>query len=447
MKEAFEYLDKVINKNTKYLVVAVSFGPDSMALLDLLCNKYPNTNIVCAHVHHNHRAESDKEALDLKQYCKDNNIIFEMMKIDSYTNNKFTEEEARIKRYEFFDDLMKKYGATYLFTAHHGDDLVETVLMRLVRGSTIKGYSGIPLISDRNGYKIVRPLSYTTKKDLEEYCVNKNIPFAVDKSNNDLEYTRNRYRKNILPLLKEENKNVHKQFIKFSEELQECDKYVENASNDAYNNAVDNNIIDIKKLKKEENIIIKRVIQRYLYNIYGSDINKISDSHTELIINILMSDKASAEVSLPDDIIIVKSYNKLYYDKKVLAETYDYIINSKIALPNNYSIKKINNLENTTNYVTCFDSNEIALPLHVRNKQDGDKIEVLGLNGNKKITDIFITEKVPTKLRLTYPVVYDNNNIIIWIPGLKKSKYDKSKYGNYDIILKYYKEENNDTTK
>ena len=109
----------------------------------------------------------------------------------------------------------------------------------------------------------------------------------------------------------------------------------------------------------------------------------------------------------------------------------------KVLLPNNYTIERINTLDDTSNFVTAFSSKEISLPLYVRNKKDGDKIEILGLGGNKKIKDIFIDEKVDVSKRKNYPVVTDSNDSILWLPGLKKSKYDKSKNGKYDIILKY----------
>ena len=194
MQNVYNFLDNLgINKNDT-LIVGVSYGPDSMFLLSLLKTYFNNNKIVCAHVHHNHRKESDKEALDLKKYCDENNIIFEFMKIDSYVNNKFTEEEARNKRYEFFDELMNKYNAKYLFTAHHGDDLTETILMRIVRGSSIGGYSGIQLTSKRNNYELVRPLLYLNKEFIVNYCDENNIPYAVDITNLTDEQTRNRYR-------------------------------------------------------------------------------------------------------------------------------------------------------------------------------------------------------------------------------------------------------------
>ena len=115
MNEVESFLNSLNIKKNDVLVVAVSYGPDSMFLLDLLKNKYTSNKIICAHVHHNHRKESDEEARLLKEYCVKNRLIFEFMKIDKYNNGGFSEEEARNKRYEFFDTLMAKYDSKYLF--------------------------------------------------------------------------------------------------------------------------------------------------------------------------------------------------------------------------------------------------------------------------------------------------------------------------------------------
>ncbi len=147
MDSVYKFIDS-LNIKSEYVVTAISGGPDSMFLLEVL-KKY-NFKIVVCHVHHNHRAESDNEALMVEEYCKKNNMIFEFMKIEEYTNNTFTEVEARELRYKFFDKVLKKYNSDILFTAHHGDDLIETVLMRLTRGSSLKGYAGFEPISKRN---------------------------------------------------------------------------------------------------------------------------------------------------------------------------------------------------------------------------------------------------------------------------------------------------------
>lgn len=447
MENVYHFLDNLNINENKALVVAVSYGPDSMFLLDLIRNKYNKNMIVCAHVHHNHRKESDYEAEMLKQYCDNNNIKFEMMKITEYKNNKFTEEEARNKRYEFFDKLMNKYNSKYLFTAHHGDDLIETIMMRLVRGSSLKGYSGIHLISKRKNYNLVRPLLYLTKDNIMNFCIENKINYAVDKSNLDNDYTRNRYRNNLLPMLKIENKDVHMQFLKFSTALKESEEYLCKLTDDLYSKVLKNDFIDINSLLEEETLLIKRVIMKYFSEYYADDISLLNSNHILAAVNLLKNTKTNGKISLPNNINLIKSYNKLYFDKKKEYNSYCFEFDGFTRLPNNMVIEKNDVLDDTSNYATALDSKEISLPIYIRNKNDGDKIEILGLKGSKKIKDIFIDEKVDFEIRKNYPVVIDSKGEVLWLPGLKKSKYDKSKQGNYDIILKYQREVYNDTTK
>ena len=132
MQEIIDYLDKKLSSSDK-LVVAVSGGPDSMFLLDVLLKvrKTKDIDIIVAHVNHNVRSESYDEANKVKEYCIKNNIIFEYMIIDKYGTENF-HDYARSVRYKFFENLINKYQAKYLLTAHHGDDLTETILMRIV---------------------------------------------------------------------------------------------------------------------------------------------------------------------------------------------------------------------------------------------------------------------------------------------------------------------------
>ena len=210
MNEAYNYLINSINlKYGDSIIVAVSGGPDSMALIDLVLKVKKNLDItiVCAHVNHNLRDESKEEKKFVEKYCKKNNIIFEFLNIEHYENDNI-EAQAREKRYRFFEELVKKYNSKYLLTAHHGDDLMETILMRIVRGSTLKGYSGFQKVTNMNGYKIIRPLINVTKDKILDYMKNNHLKYAIDKTNLTDEHTRNRYRKYILPALKKEDIKV-----------------------------------------------------------------------------------------------------------------------------------------------------------------------------------------------------------------------------------------------
>ena len=135
MKNVYKFIESLNIKEEEYIVCAISGGPDSMCLLNILVelkNKY-KFKIVCAHVNHNMRVESNEEEIFVKNYCLDNDVVFEYMKITKYDNDNF-HKCARNIRYEFFENLIKKYHSKYLFTAHHGDDLMETVLMRIIGG-------------------------------------------------------------------------------------------------------------------------------------------------------------------------------------------------------------------------------------------------------------------------------------------------------------------------
>lgn len=441
MEKALYFLKEYLKKD-EVVVCATSGGIDSMALLYLLLElrKEININIICAHINHNLREESFEEYEFVEKYCKQNNIIFEGILFEKHKHGNF-EFESRKKRYNFFEFVLNKYSSRYLLTAHHGDDLIETVLMRLIRGSTLDGYMGFDMISDRNDYKILRPLIYYTKSDIKNYANQNNIEYREDKTNSDIKYTRNRYRKKILPLFKEENKDVHLKFLKFNNIIKESSTFINNYTNKVYEQIYIDNKININSIKDIDTFILKKVLLKILAEIYRENISYINDKHILAILEVLKSNKSNISINLPLEMIAEKSYD--YFEIKEVANVESYKIeirNSEIILPNGI-LKKVNDTKLTNNYVCHLDSSKIKLPLFVRNKNPGDFIEVLGLNGKKKVKDIFINEKVKKDIRSSYPVVVDSNNTVLWVPGLKKSKYDSLKTKNYDIILWYIDEE------
>lgn len=439
MKKVFKYIEESLVMNSSYIVAAISGGPDSMALLNILIqlrDKY-KFNIVCAHVNHNIRKESEQEKTFLENYCNKNNIIFEYMKIEKYNNNNFHDQSRKI-RYNFFESIIEKYNSKYLFTAHHGDDLMETILMRITRGSNLNGYSGFQLKSKRENYTIIRPLIFTTKNEILEYDINNDIPYVIDKSNEKDCYTRNRYRKYILPFLKQENKNVHKKYIKFSQELYKYEKFVETTSLSALNKIYFNNTLDIEKFLELDILIQEKVLEKILQDTYTDLLQLINHKHIEVIINLVKSNRPNSLITLPNNIIIRKEYNHLKFERKQdNINKYKLKLKDKIVINNNI-IEIVNECNDTSNNCIRLNSEEIKLPLYIRNRCIGDKIEVKGLNGTKKIKDIFINSKIGSKKRDEFPILVDSNDKILWLPGLKKSKYDKSKNEKYDIIVRYY---------
>lgn len=429
-------LDKFTFDNT--VVVGVSSGPDSMCLLDILRKK--TNNIIVCHINHNVRKESKEEEQFLKEYCKQNNLIFEGMTIEKYTENNF-ENEARNKRYKFYEKTLKKYNTKYLFLAHHGDDLIETILMKITRGSNLEGYAGIKEISHNKEYQIIRPLLSYTKEEILKYNKLHNIPYFIDKSNTNIKYTRNRFRKNILPLLKEEDINIHKKFLRYSKILEEYDNYIKKLINNNINNIFINNTIHINELNKLDAFLKKNTIYQILNIIYDNQTNIITEEHINNILKLIDSNKPNITLDLPQNKQLIKEYNKLYIKKKnkmLTTNEYKIKFDGNIIIEN-LEIYKVEEEDNDGNDICRLNTSQIKLPLYIRNKKDGDYIILKGSNNRKKIKDIFIEKKLPKRVRNNYPLLVDDNDNIIWIPNIKKSifcikKDEKDK--NYDIIIK-----------
>ena len=425
-------------KNDK-IVLGCSTGPDSMALLDMLLkirNKYDLT-IIVAHVNHNVRKESYEEAEFIKNYSDAHNLLFESMIIEEYGDDNF-HNEARNIRYEFFDHIVHKYHAQYLMTAHHGDDLMETILMRMVRGSNLNGYCGFKSIVDMGDYKIVRPLVSFTKKQLEEYDIINNVPYFIDKSNMKDTYTRNRYRKYVLPFLKEEDEKVHLKFLKFSNSLMEASDYISHITEKAIKRCIIDDVIKIDLFLNEDSFIQKEILYFYLSKYYQDDLILINDRHIDLIFNIIHCRKANVFINLPNNVIATKTYNDFYFKRDVdTILSYEIEFDHYVELPNHHSIEKIDDIDDNSNNICRLDSKEVALPLIVRTRQIGDKISIKGMNGSRKVKDIFIDKKISIQDRDSWPIVLDSLGNVVWIPGIKKSKFDKKNSECYDIILRY----------
>ena len=423
-----------------YVVIGVSAGPDSMCLLNIL-QKKTNKIIVC-HINHNVRKESIEEEEYITKYCKDNNLILEKMTIKNYQENNF-ENEARKKRYTFYEEILKKYNSSALFLAHHGDDLIETVLMKIARGSNIEGYAGIKEITNIKDYQIIRPLLNYTKEDILKYNKENNIKYYIDNSNKNENYTRNRYRIHILPFLKKEDKDIHKKFIKYSKTLIEYDDYIKREVQKNINTIYKKNIILIKELNKLDKFLIKNIVYYILNDIYQNQNNIITEKHIENIISIINNNKPNLKLDLPLEKEIIKEYDKLIIKEKEIEEkNYKIELKEKLEIKN-LIIKKTNNEEKDGNEVCRINTQDIKMPLYLRNRKKGDYIILKGSNNRKKIKDIFIEQKIPISKRNTYPLLVDAEDNIIWIPNIKKSKFCNKKNENYDIIIRCNEREEN----
>lgn len=445
MEKAYNKIKAFDIAKDDYVILACSYGPDSMVLLDIL--KKSKKKIVIAHVNHKIRKESDDEEKKLKKYAKENNMAFESHTIIKYPKGNF-ESNARKIRYNFFEKVIKKYNSKYLFTAHHGDDLVETILMRIVRGASFKGYAGFEEVTRVKNYYLIRPLINYSKEDIIIYANKNNISYAIDHTNYENDYTRSRFRNNIIPFLKRENKNIHEKFLSFSKEILLYDRYFNNKANKKYKSILVNNKINLEKFTIFDEIFQKKVIKKTLLNLYDEEIIKINNKHIELIFKLINNNKKNSYIYLPLNLKVIKSYNNLIFkfqDKK--QKEFCYLLQDNLKVDNGvFNILK-EDIKDTSNYIIRLNSRELNLPLKIRSRLNGDKIEVLNLNGSKKVNEIFIENKLNVENRDKFPVVVDAKNNVIWLPGLKKSKFSKQNNETYDIIIKYKKKEKSNEKK
>ncbi|MCH1626922.1 tRNA lysidine(34) synthetase TilS [Fredinandcohnia quinoae] len=439
------------------IIVGVSGGPDSLALLHYLYHfqKGKWKNLIAVHVDHMFRGkQSEEDLLFVKDYCNQLGIQFEAAQIDVTTyqqeHHLSTQVAARECRYQFLEEIMYKYNADYLALGHHGDDQVETILMRLVRGSKGNGYAGMQVVRPFACGSIIRPFLLITKDDIESYCTRFDLYPRRDPSNDKDDYTRNRFRHHVLPFLKQENSSVHEHFQQFSEQVIEDNQLLDELTVAKMNT--------VMKRKEDKQIEIKidlflsmpkslqrRGIQLILNYLYKDIPSSLSSNHIDNLLTLLKNDHPSGELHFPKDLKIIRSYNSCFftYDEEK-RNTYRFQIdesgNYKIMDGSIISTQMLDHFPQMVkgNDFFIIDPDTVKLPLYVRTRKQGDKMTLKGMNGSKKVKDIFIDNKISIHKRDVWPIVEDSRGDILWLPGLKKSSFEancmtKTKY----IVLQY----------
>jgi tRNA(Ile)-lysidine synthase len=443
----------------KKMVVGVSGGPDSLALLHYLWaqQEKKNLSIVVAHVDHMFRGqESLEDALFVKDYCEQKGIPFEMARINVPEIIKKTKKNSQVAsrhaRYEFFEKTMNKYDYNFLALGHHGDDQVETILMRLTRGSSGAARAGIPFMRPfGNGY-IFRPFLSLTKAELAEYCQKQNLVPRIDPSNKKSIYSRNRFRNEVLPFLKTENQHVHEHFQRFSEELQNDEILLQELTVQRMNKVMKkrekNKItIDIILFLEMPISLQRRGIQLILNYLYKVIPVSLSALHIDHVLSLIQHHHPSGKLDFPNSLKVIRSYSLLSFQFEV-SESRTYLFEmiepGEIDLPNGASIKMdvIDDKENieTKGYYALFPADKIKLPIQIRKRKMGDRMNLKGMSGTKKLKDIFIDSKIPIQDRDAWPVITDKDGCILWLPGIKKSAFEGINHStSQHLLLTYHK--------
>lgn len=424
------------------VLMGVSGGADSLALLFSLYalkDEY-DLKLFTVTINHGIRNEAESELEYVKQICAQKGITFFARNINVLDEAKKmslgTEETGRRLRYKIFDEILEEIGGGSIALAHNMNDVAETMLFNLSRGTGVKGLCSIP---EKRG-NIIRPLLCMERKEIEEYLADIDVEFCTDKSNFTDEYTRNRIRNNILPLFeKNVSNNTVNHMAETASQLKEIMSFLDKACDEAYKKVLIKREADKLTYKKKEFLdndvaIQKALVKRAIDELVPGN-RDIMHRHIEAVLNI--SDKnGTKSVNIPYGITVEASYETLsFYIGEPVLKSEDI----------RYEAKIIDNYEGfdygQKQYTKCFDYDKIDESLVFRKRESKDVIAVTSAGGKKKLKDYMIDEKIPAKERDNIFVLADGKNIL-WVVGYRISEaYKVTSNTKKILMITIFKEE------
>lgn len=442
LKKIENYIEeKSLIESGDNVVIGVSGGADSVALLlvlDSLKQKL-GLKLFVVHVNHGLRKEAFEEADYVKSLCDERNIPFYLYEKDVKEISKQlgigTEEAGRKVRYEAFSEVLEKVGAGKIAVAHNSNDKAETMLFNLVRGTGLTGLISIPC--ERGA--VIRPLLCVERKEIEEFLNKEHIRFYTDASNLTDDYTRNRIRNNILPLLtKEVNKEAVAHMCKTAGQLGELGDYLKNVVDKAFTECVlkcETGLVEFDKklLLGQDTYIQKLLVKRAIDELVPGN-RDITQTHIESVTG-LLNKEGTKSVNLPYDIEAVSSYDTLSLSTKEISFEGSYIMETEILQnKEGFDYGKFQ-------YTKCFDYDKIDKSLVLRKREQKDVICVNANGGTKKLKDFMIDEKIPQRQRDFVPIVACGSDVL-WVVGYRMSEaYKVSKETKRIIRITVLKED------
>lgn len=396
------------------LLLALSGGADSVALFHLLLDG--GFSFSAAHVNYGLRGrESDKDEIFVKKLCEQHSIPLKVKKIDPdyWDLGMNIQNEARAIRYAFFEECSNN---SLKVIAHHKDDNTETVLMNITRGAGLKGLIGMKMKS--NG--ICRPLLPFEKSEISDYLKENKFAWREDASNLSDKYKRNRFRNDIIPLLKDENPSLNSAIDRLIENVSSAAIQMERSYEGFLSTLVkeEDNQIKISKGRPDQ-------LDLHLYDFlfdYGFNRDQVISIITSLskVGKAFNSNSHTLFIDRKDLILVEEKSNSDHDTAFMIFEHTSAMLNPLML---RFSINEDTNII-TDKSCGQFDIDKLNFPLLLRKWRAGDRIHPLGMKGNKKVSDILIDEKVS---RVDKENVYllISNDEVIWIPGFVLS--DKTK--------------------
>lgn len=383
-----------LDKNKKY-IVACSFGPDSMALLNMLIVE--GYDVVVAHVNYHKRDASNFEEESLRKYCKDHNVQIEVLDTSGLTCNKNFQEWAREVRYSFFKKVLDKFNAEAVLVAHQQDDLIETYLMQKHRGGFVKN-PGIAEKTTIFNVDIIRPLLSYSKADLLKYDEENNVPFSIDCSNLRDDYDRNKIRHNIVDKMSKDERNktlseietIRKQEIEFKTAW------------------LINDFLNLSDYQMT--MVISNFVETNSKHI------DISSKFIQEIRQALSSDKSIIEIKLSNKLFLMKDYGEVRFVDKEKTITYRYELNKGDHINDN--LFEIDFSKGQEDRNIC----DADYPLVVKPVDKDDFLRIKDYEC--KVRRLFIDWKLPHHLRDSWPGIYNKDGKLIYVPRYRKDFVD-----------------------
>lgn len=429
-----------------FILLALSGGPDSVALLHILRELQPRLGFRLAAAHLNHRlrgAESERDEAFVRELCADLGVeltVEQASGLGSAASN--LEERAREARYEFFARVARRLGASYVVTAHHADDQAETLMLRLLRGSGAAGLGAMAPVDalapieggEPRALTLVRPMLRIRREEIQAWLDALGAYFVSDSSNEYSDFLRNRVRRELLPLLERGYApGLRRRLAALADEMRQLDDFVARAA-----------ALELERRRRDGALALDgfaglhpalaSVLLRAFLAVRMGSLRRISRRHIENIRRLCLIDSPSAEIVLPGGWRAARRYNALAVERAQATERQRtpsfavalaregvtqvaparFVFHSTVA-PADAAPLPANLLE------ACFDAEAAAAGLVARNFIPGDRIAPLGMDGSCKLQNLFVDRKLARARRRNYPVVTLKGEVA-WLPGLSRGR-------------------------
>jgi len=418
------------------VVVAVSGGADSMALLLVLweIKRDLSLSLVVAHLDHGLRPEAKEEKMFVRKAAADLGVPFVSRKVDVREWQKgqrlALQEAAREARYAFFLDAAREQKATKIALGHTADDQAESMVMRILRGSGTRGLSGIPPI---RGGMMIRPLIESWRAEVESFLKDRRISFRSDPSNRSLHFLRSRIRHELLPILQQYNPRVRQTLVQMADLFRAEEGFWQKLVEEKFpavarHHKRDSLALDIPALMEQPFPLRLRIL-RYAIEKLRGHLRRINLSHMLAVESLLQSPEPNKNLHLPQGLVVEKTYHVLSFSKsKEEAIPFEhslfgpgYLEIPEIGRGIRLEVQQRRPKEpfEESSCIALLDFDTLDFPLIVRSFRPGDRLQPLGMEeGEKKVKDLFIDCKIPLQQRKRIPLLFKEDRVL-WVAGVR----------------------------